>query len=161
MSRHFAGRTLLILSLIAGAPEANCQEPGKNDSTPRKERGVPPELEQFTQQWYKAWLDKDAAAVERMMADDYVYVAPTGQAQDREAILRIIRSPGYWLHSFNRTKIVVQMLGDTAAVIRCRGQGEGDFEGKHFKDDQALMQVCARIRGQWKVVTEQATANKP
>ena len=53
------------------------------------------------------------------------------------------------------------MLGDNAAVIRCRGQGEGDFEGKHFKDDQALMQVCARIRGEWKVVTEQATANKP
>ena len=161
MSRHFAGRTLLMLTLIAGAPGANCQEPEKKDITPGKERGVPSELEQFTQRWYKAWLDKDAAAVERMMADDYVYVAPTGQAQDREAILRIIRSPGYRLHSWNRTNTVIRMLGDNAAVIRCRGQGEGEFEGKHFKDDHSLVQVCARIRGEWKVVTEQATANRP
>jgi uncharacterized protein (TIGR02246 family) len=161
MSRHFTGRTLLILTLIAGAPGAIGQEPGKKDIPPGKERAVTTELEQFSQRWYQAWLDKDAAAVERMMADDYVYVAPTGQAQDREAILRIIRSPGYRLHSFHRTNIAVRMLGDNAAVIRCRGQGEGEFEGKPFKDDQALMQVYARIRGEWKVVTEQATVNKP
>jgi uncharacterized protein (TIGR02246 family) len=121
------------------------------------------ELEQHSQRWYQAWLERDAAAVERMMADDYVYVDPTGHVQDREAILRIIRSPGYRLMSFTRTKVVFRMLGDDAAVIRSRGQGEGEYDGKHFKDDQdqALMQVYARVRGEWKVVAEQATAITP
>jgi uncharacterized protein (TIGR02246 family) len=160
MYRNLAG-TSLILMLIAAAARADGPGPGRKDNKPGKENAVSPELEQMSQRWYQAWVDKDAAAVERMMTDDYVYVTPTGQAQDRAAILRIIRSPGYRLHNWNRTNIVVRMLGDDAAVIRCRGQGEGEFDGKKFKDDQTLMQVCARVRGEWKVVAEQATVYKP
>ena len=120
-----------------------------------------PELEQLNQRWHRAWLDKDAATVERLMADDYVYVAPTGQAHDRPAILRVIRSPGYRLHSWTRTNVVVRMLGDSAAVIRDRTQAEGEFEGKQFKDDHACLRVCARIQGEWRIVMEQCTAIKP
>jgi uncharacterized protein (TIGR02246 family) len=159
MYRNLA-RMTLVLVFVAPA-RADGQGPGKKDDKPGKEKGMTSELEQSSQRWYRAWLEKDAATVERMMADDYVYVTPTGQAQDRAAILRIIRSPGYRLHSWNRTNIVVRMLGDDAAVIRCRAQGEGEFDGKHFKDDQSLMQVCARVRGEWKVVAEQATVYKP
>jgi uncharacterized protein (TIGR02246 family) len=122
---------------------------------------VTSELEQLNQRWNRAWLEKDAATVERLMADDYVYVAPTGQALDREAILRIIRSPGYRLHHWTRTNVVVRMLGDSAAVIRQRGQGEGEFEGKPFKEDHACVTVCALVRGEWQIVMEQCTANQP
>lgn len=160
MGRNLTCRTLIFLLLVA-APRANGQGPGKKGDKPAKESAMTSELEQVSQRWYRAWLDKDATAVERMMADDYVYVAPNGKAQDREAILRVIRSPGYRLNSFSRTNVVVRMLGDGAAVVRCRGQGEGQYDGKHFKDDQALVQVYARVHGEWKVVTEQATDNKP
>lgn len=119
------------------------------------------ELEQLNQRWIQAWLEKDAATVERLMAGDYVYVAPTGQVLDREAILAIIRSPGYRLHHWTRTNAVVRMLGDGAAVIRHRGQGEGEFEGKPFKEDHSCVTVCARVRGEWQVVLEQCTANQP
>ena len=117
------------------------------------------ELEKLNEQWNQAWLGKDAATVERMMADDYVYVAPTGQVLDREAILRIIRSPRYRLYRWTRTNVVVRMLGNSAAVIRLRGQGEGEFEGKPFKEDHACMTVCARVQDQWQVVMEQCSAN--
>ena len=119
------------------------------------------ELEQLNQRWNRAWLEKDATTVERLMADDYVYVAPTGQALDREAILRIIRSPGYRLHRWTRTNVVVRMLGDRAAVIRHRGQGEGEYEGKQFNEDHACMTVCARVGEEWQIVMEQCTANQP
>jgi uncharacterized protein (TIGR02246 family) len=119
------------------------------------------ELEQLNERWLRAWLEKDAATVERLMADDYVYVAPTGQALDREAILAIIRSPGYRLHHWTRTDVVVRMFGDHAAVIRHRGHGEGEFDGKPFKEDHACITICERVRGEWLVVMEQCTANKP
>ena len=121
-----------MLVLIPGAPWANGQEPGKKDDKLAKESGVTFELEQLNQRWNRAWLEKDATTVEQLMAVDYVYVAPTGQALDREAILPIIRSPGYRLHRWTRTNVVVRMLGDRAAVIRHRGQGEGEYEGKQF-----------------------------
>jgi uncharacterized protein (TIGR02246 family) len=160
MHRNLARITLIVV-LIAIAPCAGGQDPGKKDSKPGKGSGVAFELVELSERWYRAWLERDAASVERLMADDYVYVAPTGQSQSREAILRIVRSPGYRLKSWHRTDIVVRMLGDGAAVIRSRGQGEGEFEGKPFKDDHALLQVWARIRGEWTLVVEQATANKP
>lgn len=150
-----------LLVLIACLGPAGGQEPGKKENKPEKEGGVTSELEQLIQRWYQAWLDKDAATVERLMADDYVYVAPNGQVLDRAAILKIIRSPGYRLHNWDRSNFVLRMLGDSAAVVRLRGQGEGEFEGKPFKDDHACLQVWSRAGGRWQLVTEQCTANKP
>jgi uncharacterized protein (TIGR02246 family) len=146
---------------VASKAWANGQEPGKDGNRPRKENGVTSELEELNERWNRAWLEKDAVTVERLMADDYVYVAPTGQAQSREAILGVIRSPGYRLHHWTRTNVVVRMLGDAAAFIRHRGKGEGEFEGKPFKEDNTLVMVCARVDGEWQVVMEQCTANKP
>jgi Domain of unknown function (DUF4440) len=159
MSRILAGGTLL--ALLAAAPWASGQEPSGKDKRAAKEHSMSAELTQFNQRWIQAWLDKDPATVERLMADDYVYVTPTGLAQDRAAILHIIRSPGYRLRRWNQSNLVVRMLGDNAAVIRLRGQGEGEFEDKPFKQDQACMRVCARVRGEWQVVAEQCTDIKP
>ena len=160
MGRTVAGATL-VLVIMAGASWANGQEPGKKDKKLGKESSVSSELEQMDHRWNRAWLAKDAATVERLMAEDYVYVAPTGQVFDREAILRIIRSPSYRLHHATLTNVVVRMLGDSAAVIRDRCRSEGEFEGKRFKDDHSCVRVCARVRGEWQIVVEQCTANKP
>lgn len=118
------------------------------------------ELEQMNQRWDRAWLAKDTGTVERLMADDYVYVAPTGQTHGREAILAVIRSPSYRLHRWTRTNNVVRMLGDGAAVIRNRTQAEGIFEGIKFKDDHICVRVCARVQRGWQIVMEQCTERK-
>ncbi len=55
------------------------------------------ELERLNDTWNKAWLEKDVATVEQLMASEYAYIAPNGQVLDRDAILQIIRSPSYEL----------------------------------------------------------------
>ena len=45
------------------------------------------ELRRLNDTWNRAWLEKHVAAVEHLMADDYVYVAPDGQVLNRQAIL--------------------------------------------------------------------------
>ena len=90
-----------------------------------------------------------------------VDLGSAGQALDREAILGIIRSPGYRLHHWTRTNVIVRMLGDSAAVIRHRGRGEGEFDGKPFQQDHACMTVCAKVHGKWQIVVEQCTTNQP
>jgi uncharacterized protein (TIGR02246 family) len=155
--------SLAVASLVfvAGLGRADGREPAKNDNQRAKGSAVTSELEQLSERWYRAWVERDPATVERMMADDYVYVSPTGQAQSREAILRIIKSPRYRLNHFDRTNVVVRMLGDDAAVIRLRGRDDGEFEGKRFNEDHACLQVWSRARGQWQLVLEQCTDNKP
>jgi len=117
------------------------------------------ELERLNETWNRAWLEKDATAVERLIADDYVYVGPNGQMLDRAAILGIIRSPNYWLDRWTRTEVVVRMLGIDSALIRHRGQGAGSFDGTAFQQDHRCVMVCVRHGTEWTIVFEQCSNN--
>lgn len=113
-------------------------------------------LQDLSEHWFQAWLAKDAATVERLVADDYRYVAPTGTTLDRAAILAIIRSPGYRLEHGRRTEVemVVRALGPEAGLVRHRYQGAGSFEGTAFTDDQQCVMVWHKQAGEWQLVME-------
>ena len=119
------------------------------------------ELHGLSERWFQAWLEKDAATVERLAADDYIYVAPNGSILDRPAILAIIRSPSYRLDHGKRTEVVVRGLGETrghdAAVVRHHYQGAGSFEGTSFTDDQRCVMIWEKHAGEWRLVMEQCS----
>ena len=115
------------------------------------------ELHGLSERWFQAWLEKDAATVERMVAEDYVYVAPSGLILDRQAILAIIRSPSYRLDRGTRTEVVVRALGPEAGVVRHRYQGTESFEGTSFTDDHRCVMVWEKHAGQWRLVLEQCS----
>lgn len=119
------------------------------------------DLEHLNQIWEQAWLDKDAALVEKLMADEYLYIAPNGQMLNRQAILNIIRSPTYHLDSGTRTEVIVKPVGEDAAVIVHRSQAEGGLEGKSFKEDHRCTMLCVRRGGEWRVLLEQCSPNNP
>jgi uncharacterized protein (TIGR02246 family) len=115
------------------------------------------ELHSLSERWFQAWLEKDAATVERLMADDYVYIAPSGLVLDRQAILAIVHSPSYRLDHGTRTEVVVRAVGHDAAVVRHRYQGAGSYEGASFTDDQRCVMVWERDAGDWRLVMEQCS----
>jgi uncharacterized protein (TIGR02246 family) len=115
------------------------------------------EVQGLSERWFQAWLEKDAAAVERLAAEDYHYVAPSGLVLDRLAILGIIRSPSYQLEHGTRTEVVVRLLGQEAALVRHRYRGAGSFEGTAFTDDQRCVMVWENQAGQWRLVLEQCS----
>jgi hypothetical protein len=119
------------------------------------------ELDDQNERWNRAWFDKDDATVERLMADDYLYVAPTGFALDRDAILRIIRAPTYRVDRGTHTEVTVRMLGEGAAMIRHHWKGEGSFEGKAFADDQWGVRIWEFRSGAWRLVFEQSAFYSP
>ena len=117
------------------------------------------ELHIFNDRWNQAWLEKDAATVEHLMAADYIYVAPNGLTLDHQAILAIIRSPSYRLDYSTRTLVAVRALGHEAAVVRLRCQNAGSFEGTSFTDDFNGVMVCEKQAGEWRIVMEQCSFN--
>lgn len=119
------------------------------------------ELERLNQTWNRAWLDKDAAFVEKTMADEYVYIAPNGQVLDRQTTLNVIRSPGYRLDRSTRTEVIIKPLGNDSAVVVFRSQAEGAYDGKSFKDDHRCTMLLARRGAEWRVVLEQCSPNNP
>jgi uncharacterized protein (TIGR02246 family) len=115
------------------------------------------EVQSLSERWFRAWLDKDAATVEQLMAEDYLYIGPSGFVLDRNAILAIIRSPSYRLDQGTRTEVVVRALGQEAAVERHRYQGAGSYDGALFTDDHRGLMVWERRAGQWQLVMEQCS----
>jgi uncharacterized protein (TIGR02246 family) len=115
------------------------------------------ELNDLSERWFRAWLEKDAATVERLMAEDYLFVAPSGLVLDRQAILTIVRSPSYRLDHGTRTEVVVRTLGHEAAVVRHRYRGAGSYEGTAFEDDQRCVMIWEKQAGDWRLVMEQCS----
>ncbi len=120
---------------------------------------MPSELHELSDRWFQAWLEKDAATVERLAAEDYIYIGPTGLVMDRQAILAVIRSPSYRLDHGLRSEVVVRALGKDAAVVRHRYQGAGSYEGNAFADDHRCVLVWERRAGAWQLLMEQCSFN--
>jgi uncharacterized protein (TIGR02246 family) len=123
----------------------------------QEDRRMLSELQGLSERWFQAWLEKDAATVERLMAEDYVYVGPSGLILDRQAILAIIRSPSHWLEHGTRTDVVVRAVGRDAAVVRHRYRGAGSFEGTVFTDDHRCVMVWEKHAGGWQLAMEQCS----
>ena len=111
----------------------------------------------LSEQWFQAWLDKDAAVVERLAADDYIYVGPGGAVMDRASILAVIRAPSYRLDQGARTQVMVRGLGADAALVRHHYRGAGSFEGRAVTDDQRCVMICVNQSGEWRLVMEQCS----
>src|SRR5260370_29290946 len=105
------------------------------------------DVHSLNERWNKAWLEKDAATVDRQMAEDYIYVAPNGMVLDRHAILTIICSPTYRLDYATRTDALVRALGHEAAVVRHGSQAAGPFEGASFTDHHRGVITCEKQAG--------------
>lgn len=117
------------------------------------------DLEHLNKIWNQAWLENNVALVERLMADDYLYIAPNGKLLDRKAILDIMKSPSYYLDVSARTPLVIKTAGEDVAVMVFHSQAAGSFEGKSFKDDHNCTMLCVRRGTEWRVLLEQCSPN--
>ena len=120
------------------------------------------DVRNLADRWFTAWLTKDAATVEQLAADDYIYVGPSGWVVDRAGVLAVIRSPSYRLDRADRSEITVRPLGPGAAIVRHRYQGAGSYDGKEFVDNQRGVMIWQKeTDGRWRVVMDQCSfANK-
>ena len=105
----------------------------------------------------RAWKEKDAAAVDRMMSESYFYVAANGVVLNRSALLGVIRSPTYKLESGEVSEERVIELAPGVAALLHRFQGNGSFEGKAFVDNQRCITIFVKSGEEWVFAFEQVT----
>ena len=132
---------------------------GSGRSSSATVSAIKDDVERLNEIWNRAWLEKDAALIEKLMADDYVYIAPNGKVIDRRTILNVIKSTSYHLEYSTRTPVLVKPAGGDAAVMVFRSQAAGSLAGKSFKDDHKCTMLCVRQGSGWRVLLEQCTPN--
>lgn len=112
---------------------------------------------EFVEKYDKAWNQKDAAAIQRILAPEYVYFTSKGGVESRQALIDELMSPTYKLVSANRTEVRVYSESGTTVVVSSRWKGQGTYNGSEFHDDQRCSIVLARDGQNWRVLSEHCT----
>ena len=109
-------RILIVAVLVvATASLALGQMGGKQGKTKAGGTGVEQALMQMERDWTDAALKKDAAALDKILADDWVGQGPTGIATKAQA-LADLKSGDNKLDSQTLGEMKVRVFGNTAVV---------------------------------------------
>jgi len=98
----------------------------------------------------------DSAALDSLMADDFVGINPLCRVLPKKQVLAEIASPDYELESLVNEDINIRLFGDVA-VATARGTAKGRYKGQDAGGQFLYTRVWARRNGVWRAVAAHAT----
>jgi ketosteroid isomerase-like protein len=107
-------------------------------------------------EWMEAIRDKDVAALDRILADDYTYTDSRGRVSGKADSLRQARAAGGRMKAFHTAETKAQVHGDLA-VVTGRLRIEGESGGETYDTEVRFTDILARIDGQWRAVAAHAS----
>jgi len=117
---------------------------------------LPADLAAAAHAYDAAQVNGDRAALERLVADDYVLVNGAGQVQDKAKLIADYVAPGFKLDPFTIEAPVEKVFGDTA-LLGGRVNMTGVDGGQRFALVVRFVDTWAKRDGQWRVVYSQVT----
>ena len=109
------------------------------------------------QEFFKALIEADQVALDRLLADDFVLIdVLTGSEVSKAALLEAVVAAGLRFEEINRVDFRVRIYGAVAVIT---GQTEimGDFNGRRFEVDSRYTHVFEEQLGSWRMVAAQGT----
>lgn len=152
-----AAIALLLAPVFATLVWVACAAP-LYGGTPRAQRHENRhEIDQLEEVWRNAVLKSNTAAMDSLLADDYMAITPTGTLQSKEQTLASLRAGKVHFTTLEISDRKVRFYGTTALVTsRAEVSGttaEGDFSGSY-----RYTRVYVRDeRGAWKIVSFEAS----
>jgi len=114
------------------------------------------QVEELEMEWRQAVLDNNAAAMDHLLADDYVGISANGTIETKVQVLAQRRAGTLRLTQMDLNDLKVRVYGDTAVVtsrVDLQGSnGERDISGRY-----RYTRVYNRRLGQWKIVSFEAS----
>ncbi len=117
---------------------------------------LPADLAAAAHAYDAAQVNGDRAALERLVADDYVLVNGAGQVQDKTRLIADYVTPGFKLDPFTIEAPVEKVFGDTA-LLGGKVNMTGTDGGQRFALVVRFVDTWAKRDGQWRVVYSQVT----
>ena len=117
---------------------------------------LPADLAKAAHEYDEAQVKSDRAALERLLADDYVLHNSAGQVQDKRSFIADQIAPGYKLEPFVIEEKVEKVMGD-AAILGGVARAKGTSGGEPYDVRLRFIDVWAKRGGRWVVVFSQAT----
>src|SRR5256714_4274340 len=136
-------RTLVIAALVLTAvPIALGQQ-----SARREQRGsVEQAIRQVDNERIQAQIHADAAALDRIYADDFIGVGPSGTVRTKPQVISDFTSGNLKFQSITTDDVQVRVYGDTA-VETGRSTMNGQDKGKAVPRDNRFTREWVKQRG--------------
>jgi ketosteroid isomerase-like protein len=149
-------RILAVAVLVAVATSlALGQMADKQEKTKGGKVSVEQALMQMERDWTEAGLKKDAATLDKILADDWVGQGPTGTATKAQALAEL-KSGDNKLDSQTLSDIKVRVFGDTAVVTGSDDE-KSSYKGKDTSGHYVWTDVFVKRNGRWQAVASQGT----
>jgi ketosteroid isomerase-like protein len=144
---HLAINIALVSFAIGQSPTA--QQPANSTSEQ--------EVRKMIEKYRTAILQHDMATLEKIWADDYVFVNAAGDVLAKTERLANIKSGATTLDSINEEENVTVRVYQNSAVATSRGQ----YSGQPISGEYRSTLVWVKGSGGWQLVSNQLTALKP
>jgi ketosteroid isomerase-like protein len=145
---------LLLVQVFALAAFADPQRPGM----PRAQKHeVRHEIDQKEEAWRDAILKGNIAALDALLADDYMAISSNGTLQNKEQALANVRSGQLHFTALEFSDRKVHFYG-TTALVTSRAEVTATVGGNDISGSYRYIRVYVRdARGVWKVVSFEAS----
>ncbi|MDQ3135164.1 MAG: nuclear transport factor 2 family protein [Acidobacteriota bacterium] len=107
-------------------------------------------------EWGDAYLRRDMAALEGILADDYTFTDPLGEISDKRENLAHIRSGACVIEATTSRDIRVRIY-DHTAIVTARSHFKARYKGFGFQGQCQYTDILVKRDGRWRAVASQAT----
>jgi ketosteroid isomerase-like protein len=117
---------------------------------------VEQKLMQMERDTSQAGIKKDVATLEKMYADDWVGIDPSGKSATKAEAMADIKSGDYAVQSAELSAMKVRVFGNTAVVTGSDTE-KSTYKGKDSTGEYAWTDVFVMRHGHWQVAASQST----
>jgi len=108
-------------------------------------------LRQLDQERIQAQVGADAAALNRLYAEDFIGIGPSGTVRTKAQVIADFRSGSLRFQSITTDDVQWRFYGDTA-VETGRSTMNGQDRGKTVPRDNRFTRVWVKQQGRWRLV---------
>jgi ketosteroid isomerase-like protein len=146
---------VLLLALITYAPALFAAP--QHGGLPRGEKHESRrEIDQLEESWRNAVLTGNAAAMDKLLADDYIGISANGTLQTKEDALIWLRNRPRHITNLVLSNSRVHFYGTTALVTSFSHVTGTNAEGEAFGDFRYTHVYVRDAQGKWKMVSSEA-----
>ncbi len=148
---------LLIAILVAGTTTASQGQ--RADKSTNHYGKAEQEIRAVNREWADALVRRDFAAVDRIVADDFIIIGDNGGIANKPEYIAGLKSDSTMLETFDTDELQVRVYGKTA-VLNGRWMAKIRDKGKVWNESGRYTDVYVKRNGRWQAVNSQSTPVK-
>ena len=154
MKRGIPHLAIAIVLLASAFGQSANQQNSENSSSER-------EVREAIEKYKTALLRRDVAALEKIWADDYVFVNASGEVLTKQQRLANIKSGATALDSINEDENLAVRVYQNSAVTTNRVTIKGQYSGQSVSGQYRSTMVWVKSSAGWQLVSNQLTGLPP